>query len=81
MDGVEVKKSVGHKMDPNKSQYYWLSWKGGVIEFGMGSIVRNSRWIYWQPSAQELIKVNALSVSTETTCHGQWTFDVLSGID
>ena len=57
--------------------YFWLSWKGGLVEFGSGSIVRESRILHWQ--FQNDMNVNALSFSTETRCWGDWTFNQIHG--
>ena len=69
---IEVEASTPNILDCNSARNFWLSWEDGVIQFGTGGIVGQTRILsYTDPNPYT---VNSLTVATAEGQIGDWRF-------
>ena len=69
--------STSNILNCSSQRLFWLSWAGGVVSFGSGLVVQQSRVLYYKnPSPHS---VNALSVMTPGGVLGNFTFENFAG--
>lgn len=59
------------------TRMFWISWAGGAISFGSGTVLERSRLLYFKDSSSH--PVNAVSVTTPIEVPGNFTFEHYSG--
>jgi hypothetical protein len=64
-------------LDCDTVRMFWISWAGGAISFGKGTIPESNRVLYYKdPSSHS---INALSVMTPIGVKGNFTFGRVAG--
>ena len=62
-----------HPLSAHEYRPFWISWEGGLIQLGNGTVPQEDQLIEWMDP--EPYTVNHMGVSTGWGADGSWVFD------